>query len=77
MDTKPESSEVWKMARTFGAKCSAELVEGVTHVVAAKVTLSLVLIMLVTLNTPIAWYGQGEPRFKTAGSQSRVGTMAH
>ncbi|KAK0466334.1 uncharacterized protein EV420DRAFT_1511138 [Desarmillaria tabescens] len=36
MDTKPESSEVWKMARTFGAKCSAELVEGVTHVVAAK-----------------------------------------
>ncbi|KAK0455901.1 hypothetical protein EV421DRAFT_1749339 [Armillaria borealis] len=36
MDTKPESSEVWKMARTFGAKCSAELVEGITHVVAAK-----------------------------------------
>ncbi|KAG7452156.1 uncharacterized protein BT62DRAFT_926376 [Guyanagaster necrorhizus] len=36
MDTNPESSEVWKMARTFGAKCSAELVEGVTHVVAAK-----------------------------------------
>lgn len=36
LDTKPESTEVWKLAHMFGAKVSTELTSEVTHVVAAK-----------------------------------------
>ncbi|KAL0951753.1 hypothetical protein HGRIS_008425 [Hohenbuehelia grisea] len=36
LDTKPETTEIWKMAIMFGAKCSTELTGEVTHVVAAK-----------------------------------------
>ncbi|KAJ7684787.1 hypothetical protein DFH06DRAFT_1073723 [Mycena polygramma] len=36
LDTNPEATEIWKMARMFGAKCSTELTADVTHVVAAK-----------------------------------------
>lgn len=36
LDTKPETTEVWKMAHLFGATCSTELSTSVTHVVAAK-----------------------------------------
>lgn len=38
LDTKPETTEVWKMAHLFGATCSTELSTSVTHVVAAKVS---------------------------------------
>ncbi|KAJ7634451.1 hypothetical protein FB45DRAFT_829675 [Roridomyces roridus] len=36
LDTNPEGTEIWRMARMFGAKCSTELTPDVTHVVAAK-----------------------------------------
>ncbi|KAJ6547209.1 hypothetical protein B0H19DRAFT_954705 [Mycena capillaripes] len=36
LDTNPEATEIWRMARMFGAKCSTELTAEVTHVVAAK-----------------------------------------
>ncbi|GAA6022101.1 hypothetical protein JCM10207_000762 [Rhodosporidiobolus poonsookiae] len=32
--TRPDDSEYWKLARTFGARCSVELGGGVTHLVA-------------------------------------------
>ena len=37
LDTKPETTEVWRMAHMFGAYCSTELTNDITHVVAAKV----------------------------------------
>ena len=37
LDTKPESTEIWRVAHMFGAKCYTELSSQVTHVVAAKV----------------------------------------
>lgn len=37
LDTKPETTEVWRMAHMFGARCSTELTNDITHVVAAKV----------------------------------------
>ncbi|KAJ7762404.1 hypothetical protein DFH07DRAFT_410117 [Mycena maculata] len=36
LDTPPEGTEIWRMARMFGANCSTELTAEVTHVVAAK-----------------------------------------
>lgn len=36
LDTKPESTEIWRMAHMFGARCSTELTADITHVVAAK-----------------------------------------
>ncbi|KAF8203863.1 hypothetical protein BJ912DRAFT_941247, partial [Pholiota molesta] len=36
LDTKPESTEIWRMAHMFGAHCSTELTSDITHVVAAK-----------------------------------------
>lgn len=36
LDTQPDTSEVWKVACMFGAKCYQELSARVTHVVAAK-----------------------------------------
>ncbi|KAG6851395.1 hypothetical protein H0H93_005793 [Arthromyces matolae] len=36
LDTRPESTEIWKMAHMFGAQCSTELKPDITHVVAAK-----------------------------------------
>ncbi|KAG5730615.1 RNA polymerase II subunit A C-terminal domain phosphatase [Termitomyces sp. T112] len=36
LDTRPESTEIWKMAHMFGARCSTELKPDITHVVAAK-----------------------------------------
>ncbi|KAF9011114.1 hypothetical protein BDQ17DRAFT_1420544 [Cyathus striatus] len=36
LDTRPETTEIWKMAHMFGARCSTELNGDVTHVVAAK-----------------------------------------
>ncbi|KIK70552.1 hypothetical protein GYMLUDRAFT_253918 [Collybiopsis luxurians FD-317 M1] len=36
LDTKPESTEIWRMAHMFGAKCTTELSSETTHVVAAK-----------------------------------------
>ncbi|KAF9270753.1 hypothetical protein L218DRAFT_976431 [Marasmius fiardii PR-910] len=36
LDTRPESTEIWRMAHMFGAKCSTELTPEITHVVAAK-----------------------------------------
>ncbi|KAK7058573.1 CTD phosphatase Fcp1 [Paramarasmius palmivorus] len=36
LDTRPESTEIWRMAEKFGAKCSTELTPDITHVVAAK-----------------------------------------
>ncbi|KAJ3869306.1 hypothetical protein EV359DRAFT_70029 [Lentinula novae-zelandiae] len=36
LDTRPESTEIWRMALMFGAKCSTELSPDTTHVVAAK-----------------------------------------
>ncbi|KAG6915259.1 hypothetical protein DXG01_012444 [Tephrocybe rancida] len=36
LDTRPESTEIWKMAHMFGARCSTELKGDITHVVAAK-----------------------------------------
>ena len=38
LDTKPESTEIWRVAHMFGAKCYTELSSTVTHVVAAKVS---------------------------------------
>ena len=38
LDTKPELTEIWKVAHMFGAKCYTELSNLVTHVVAAKVS---------------------------------------
>lgn len=37
LDTRPESTEIWRVAHMFGAKCYTELSSIVTHVVAAKV----------------------------------------
>jgi len=37
LDTKPESTEIWKVAHMFGAECYTELSSRITHVVAAKV----------------------------------------
>ncbi|TFY63298.1 hypothetical protein EVG20_g6374, partial [Dentipellis fragilis] len=36
LDTKPETTEIWRMAHAFGATCHTELSSQVTHVVAAK-----------------------------------------
>ncbi|KJA28556.1 hypothetical protein HYPSUDRAFT_33986 [Hypholoma sublateritium FD-334 SS-4] len=36
LDTRPESTEIWRMAHMFGARCSTELTSDITHVVAAK-----------------------------------------
>ncbi|KAJ7597313.1 hypothetical protein C8J56DRAFT_851443 [Mycena floridula] len=36
LDTRPESTEIWRMAYMFGATCLTELTSEVTHVVAAK-----------------------------------------
>ncbi|RDB28454.1 RNA polymerase II subunit A C-terminal domain phosphatase [Hypsizygus marmoreus] len=36
LDTRPESTEIWRMAHMFGARCSTELKPDITHVVAAK-----------------------------------------
>ncbi|KAG6874388.1 hypothetical protein C0995_015124 [Termitomyces sp. Mi166 len=36
LDTRPESTEIWKMAHMFGGRCSTELKPDITHVVAAK-----------------------------------------
>ncbi|KIJ21963.1 hypothetical protein PAXINDRAFT_105638 [Paxillus involutus ATCC 200175] len=36
LDTKPESTEIWKVAHMFGARCYTELNNRTTHVVAAK-----------------------------------------
>ncbi|THV06613.1 hypothetical protein K435DRAFT_815972 [Dendrothele bispora CBS 962.96] len=36
LDTRPETTEIWRMAVMFGAKCSVELTPDITHVVAAK-----------------------------------------
>lgn len=41
LDTKPESTEIWKVARMFGARCHTELNSFTTHVVAAKVRFSI------------------------------------
>jgi RNA polymerase II subunit A-like phosphatase len=38
LDTKPESTEIWRVAYMFGAKCYTELSSQITHVVAAKVS---------------------------------------
>ena len=38
LDTKPEITEIWRMAQMFGATCHIELSSHVTHVVAAKVS---------------------------------------
>lgn len=38
LGVKPEESEYWKIATTFGAKCSSELNSRVTHVVASQVS---------------------------------------
>lgn len=40
LDAKPESTEIWRVAHMFGAKCYIELSSVVTHVVAAKVRLA-------------------------------------
>jgi len=37
LGTRPEDSEYWKLAETFGAKCGNDLREGVTHLVANQV----------------------------------------
>ncbi|GAA5937508.1 BRCT domain-containing protein, partial [Sporobolomyces koalae] len=34
LGTRPQDSEYWKLAETFGAKCGSDLREGVTHLVA-------------------------------------------
>ena len=39
LDTRPESTEIWRTAEAFGAKCHTELNNRITHVVAAKVHL--------------------------------------
>ncbi|KAF9229050.1 hypothetical protein BS17DRAFT_770955 [Gyrodon lividus] len=36
LDTKPETTEIWKVAHMFGARCYTELNNHITHVVAAK-----------------------------------------
>ncbi|KIL71651.1 hypothetical protein M378DRAFT_1020729 [Amanita muscaria Koide BX008] len=36
LDTNAETTEIWRMAHMFGAKCSTELNSEVTHVVSAK-----------------------------------------
>ncbi|GAA6039105.1 hypothetical protein JCM8097_005327 [Rhodosporidiobolus ruineniae] len=36
LGSRPEDSQYWQLARTFGATCSAELRKGVTHLVANK-----------------------------------------
>lgn len=36
LDTVPETTEIWKTAQAFGARCHTELTSRVTHVVAAK-----------------------------------------
>ncbi|KAF8560165.1 hypothetical protein OG21DRAFT_1480001 [Imleria badia] len=36
LDTKPETTEIWKVAHMFGARCYTELHNFTTHVVAAK-----------------------------------------
>ncbi|KAF5392414.1 hypothetical protein D9757_002308 [Collybiopsis confluens] len=36
LDTRPESTEIWRMAVMFGAKCTTELTPETTHVVTAK-----------------------------------------
>ncbi|KAI0684753.1 hypothetical protein BC835DRAFT_1523744 [Cytidiella melzeri] len=36
LDTRPESTEIWRTAHAFGAKCYTELNRQITHVVAGK-----------------------------------------
>ncbi|KIJ65044.1 hypothetical protein HYDPIDRAFT_27775 [Hydnomerulius pinastri MD-312] len=36
LDTKPETTEIWKVAHMFGARCYTEITSRITHVVAAK-----------------------------------------
>jgi len=44
LDTRPESTEIWKMAHMFGARCSTELTADITHVVAAKVSATMIIL---------------------------------
>jgi len=57
LDTKPETTEIWKMAHMFGAKCSTELKSEITHVVSAKVS-CMSLSKKEYLNMQSAWNGQ-------------------
>jgi RNA polymerase II subunit A-like phosphatase len=41
LNDKPEESEFWQMANTFGATCLKEVDSQVTHVAATQVHLSL------------------------------------
>jgi len=43
LDTVPETTEIWKTAQAFGARCHTELTSRVTHVVAAKVSSMIIL----------------------------------
>ena len=38
LDVRPETSETWRIAQMFGAKCYTELNPRITHLVAAKVS---------------------------------------
>lgn len=38
LNEKPEDSEFWQMARTFGARCMTEVHSGITHVAATQVS---------------------------------------
>lgn len=40
LDTRPETTEIWKVALMFGGQCYTELSSHITHVVAAKVRVS-------------------------------------
>lgn len=49
LDTKPETTEIWKVAHMFGARCYTELNNLTTHVVAAKVCSSRMIIVPIPL----------------------------
>jgi RNA polymerase II subunit A-like phosphatase len=55
-----ESTDIWRTAHMFGAICSKELTDRTTHVVAAKVCISLVhgSTQMLSMNIFTAWHSE-------------------
>ncbi|GAA5985321.1 hypothetical protein JCM11641_005393 [Rhodosporidiobolus odoratus] len=65
LGSRPEDSEYWKLARTFGARCSADLTSSVTHLVANQA------------GTAKVHAARRNPRIKVVYSQWLLDSVAH
>jgi hypothetical protein len=58
LDTRPESTDIWRMSHMFGARCLTELTGEITHVVAEKVRVSPPVVIFVGLMCDVSSVGQ-------------------